>query len=395
MTNWRDSGSTILFDPPLPQAPIRLPKRVSDSWLMLVDAADNLWPTFRPDASISHTETFRRMFSKPRDSFFDRNWLYCDQVGSAVTIEALEFAIQRRPGDHTQFDNAMTNPNYVKLGPVVRRPVVRRPKSRIQEKEEANSDILMSDDNDSFFDNTFVAIEDLQVGDFTCFWNNRLYDLLGSGAWRNEYCLIMGVDSSEIDGKVRNSGGPQVWLAGHGVATTLYNAMATELIGNIKVLLESLRRDLVAAVANNAAIPATRSGQLLVRWSPYEEFDPPGAWWIKIPKDTWNKKWRFQSLEEAVQAVLPTVAMSTPVGQGYNPPPEADALYFPLYEPQVTYQYSEGDSWHGYLQKRMSDAKFRAPTALRALTADTRLAPGLYYRGENAKIPVVRPKVRK
>jgi hypothetical protein len=132
----------------------------------------------------------------------------------------------------------------------------------------------------------------------------------------------------------------------------------------------------------------------LVQWSPYEAFDAPGAWWIKIPKDVWSGEWIYQSLDDAVKAVPRTVAKEAG-GTGYNAPPDPDAIYFPLFEPQVS-SSSSGDSWHAYLDKRKADATFRAPAKLNDLTVDGRLAQGLYYHGSaKTTIPVVRPKVRK
>ena len=251
----------------------------------------------------------------------------------------------------------------------------------------------MSDDNDEFFENTFIELEDLQVGDFVCFWNSHMYDLITSGAWRNEYSHVMDIDLDVFTGKVKTAvDGPQIWLSGHALVPTLYNAMGAELIGNIKGILDDLRTRLKSAVSSNTAIPTTRNGQTLVQWSPYESFDPPGSWWIKIPRDIWRKKWVYTSIDEAIKSVPRTVAKEAG-GTGYNLPPDHDAVYFPLFEPAVA--GADGDSWRAYLTKRKADATFRAPSKLRDLTVDGRLAPGLYYNGSQIKIPVVRPKVRK
>jgi hypothetical protein len=257
----------------------------------------------------------------------------------------------------------------------------------------------MSDDNDEFFENVFIDFNDLQMGDFVCFWNNHLYDLITAGAWRNEYSHVMDVNPSIVFGNIMVANtGPQIWLAGHGVQNTLYTGMAAELIGNIKGILDELRKNLTKAVAANTTVPTTRNGQTLVQWSPYESFDPPGAWWIKIPKDIWNKEWIYATTDEAVKSVPRTVAKETG-GTGYNPPPDPDAIYFPLFEPSVGRDDTDinfgGDSWRSYLKKRKADAAFRAPTKLNDLTVDGRLAQGLYYRGAQTTVPVVRPKVRK
>lgn len=389
MKNWVEAGNTILFAPSgaagaINQANVRLPKRIDKAWLVLLNPDTFAkWITFQPQEGLKHADVFREMFAKPRENFFDRNWLYCDQTGSSLNIKGLEFGIARRPGaPHTDFETAMNNEGYVRLGPVVR-----------AHPKEKNEGFLMNDDNDQFFENIFIDINDLQVGDFVCFWNNHLYDLIASGAWRNEYSHIMDVDT-DINGKVKvATDGPQIWLAGHGLQNKLYSAMAAELVANIKGIIDDLRKRLKQAITANTATPTTLTGQTLVQWSPYESFDPPGAWWIKIPKDIWNKQWIYASTDEVVKSVPRTVAKEAP-GVGYNPPPDTDAVYFPLFEPKVA-SGPDGDSWRAYLNKRLAVPAFRAPTKLNDLTVDGRLAQGLYYRGSQPTIPVVRPKVRK
>jgi hypothetical protein len=386
MGNWRDQGTTLLFLPAgdleNPQASTRFAKGLGKSWKVLVDPdTSESWPTFQPTGPLKHADVFRRMFSTPREDFFERNWLYCDQVGSSVNIEALEFGIQRRPGPHPTFEAAMIKPGYVRVGHVVRT------------HGEQNLGILMSDDADEFFENAFIDLEDLQVGDFVCFWNTQMYGLIAGGAWRNEYAHIMDVDADALTGKAKTAlSGPQIWLSGHGVLKSLYGAMATELTAHIKGMLDDLRNRLKSALASNTPPPVTLAGQSLVQWSPYENFDAPGAWWIKIPKDVWRKKWTYTSVEETIKSVPRTVAKEVG-GTGYHPPPEEDAVYFPLFEPAVA--GADGDSWRAYLNKRKADPAFRPPSKLRDLTVDGRLAPGLYYHGSQIKIPVVRPKVRK
>ena len=388
MTNWVDKGDSLRLQPATGLKNIHFPDRIDKAMLVMTDDFGNKWVTFLPDKGLTHAEVFNEMFDTPRENFWDRNWLYCDQTGTSVNIKSLEFGMARRPGGpHTNFEKAMKKKNYVRLGAVV----------RVHPKETPDG-ILMSDDNDEFFENTFIDFNDLQIGDFVLFWNHRLYVLIASGAWRNEYSHVMDIDPSIFGNILVANNGPQLWLSGHGLLTMLYSNMATELIAAIKGIIDNLRNQLIRAVSANTAPPPTLAGQTLVPWSPYEAFDPPGAWWIKIPKKIWNGEWTYQSTEEATKAVARTVAKETG-GTGYNPPPEEDAIYFPLFEPQVERDEVDldfrGDSWRAYLKKRKADAAFRAPKKLRDLTVDGRLAQGVYYRGSAPTIPVVRPKVRK
>jgi hypothetical protein len=127
MKNWIDFGDTILFSPSgdtgaINQANVRLPKRIGKAWLVLINKDSFAkWLTFQPNEGLTHSDVFNEMFDTPREDFFDRNWLYCDQTGSSINIKALELGIGRRPGGpHTNFETAMTKEGYVRLGPVVR-----------------------------------------------------------------------------------------------------------------------------------------------------------------------------------------------------------------------------------------------------------------------------------
>ena len=125
----------------------------------------------------------------------------------------------------------------------------------------------------AYFENLQIDLADLQVGDFVVFWNSRIYGLLTHGAWGNEFSLIMGVDSDPTSGRViAGADGPQVWLAGHGMDTSRYSAMAAELAGQLKDLLNTSRMTVTGAVAANSG--ATVAGQF-IKWSPYEDFQRP------------------------------------------------------------------------------------------------------------------------
>lgn len=369
-SQWLDTGTMYFFQG------IRVPKRVQTVW-----RDGNPWVIYHADPSLSHQDVFSKMFAPPRESFFNRSWFFCDMVGSAVTLEAAELAIQRRAGRQGDLDAPMGKADYVMLGPVLRRP------------GQKNRGLLMSDDSDSFFENDSIPLDDLQVGDFVCFWNNRIYDLLENGAWRNEFSHVMGIDANGFGGNIRDlSDGLQIWLAGHGLVTMQYNAMARDLADRTFTLLKDLRKRLTDALAAGNPAPSPHKGRL-VSWAPYESFDPPGPWWIEIPKTVWAGEWFFNTPAEVVAAVPRTVTREAG-GSGYTPPPQADAVYFPLFEPAVSQTDTDGDSWRAYLRKRKADKTFRAPSKLRELPEDIRVAPGLFTRGVSSTVFVVRPKVR-
>ena len=381
MTDWSFSreGSRITsvsFNPPNAPLPVRVPNSVTQSWR--VDASKD-WINYRPTAT-APADVIVEMFTA-RGDFWDRSWLFCDQVGSLVNLEALWFALRRRTGNDTAFNTVMNRADYVKLGPVVR-------------KAQHDIDILMADDTDPFFENLAVEFDDLQVGDFVQFWNSRIYAMLPpyGGPWTSEFSLVMQI---EIDGAKGNvlkplSGGPQIWLAGHGVHTMPYDSMATETTDHLKSRFVKARE----LVANTASDVVFDGNNVYVRWSPYEDFDPPGAWWVQISKGKWHDHWGYATLADAQDAIPRTVIPETG-GTGYHPPPNTEAIYFPLFEPAVAQSGADGDSWRAYLRQRKANPQFRpASTKLKELSIDGRLAQGLFYRGSKAKVPVVRPRVR-
>ena len=103
-----------------------------------------------------------RMLHSPRGDFRDRNWLFCDMVGCAVNLRALWLGLHRRYGNDNLFEQITNKTDYTNLGPVVRFDEVR------------DLDMLMCDDKDPLFENTDIDIDDLQVGDFVCFWSSRI-----------------------------------------------------------------------------------------------------------------------------------------------------------------------------------------------------------------------------
>jgi hypothetical protein len=344
-----------------------------------------VWVQFRPSSSATPSDAIRQLFELGHQNFLDRSWLYCDMVGAALGIEALWFGRFRRDGNPAAFDAVMQEPNYAGLGPVVGR------------NGPADIGVLMANgDKDEFFDNTEVDFSELQVGDFVCFWNSRIYDLIATGAWRNEYSYVMGIDTDPGDGRVRvTAAGPQVWVAGHGLHTALYNAIATDMTSRLMDPLKNARQRITEAVTTNPATAQVDAAKAtLVKWAPYEEFDPPGAWWIKIPESIWNGEWGYPDRDAATKGAPRTIAHDPVPGTGYHDPPDTSAIYFPLWQPKVPEADVDGDSWREYLSRRRQDASVRAPLQLAELIVDGRMAPGLFHRGKQTKVPVVRPRVK-
>jgi hypothetical protein len=342
---------------------------------------------------VNAAHVVHRLFVPPREDHLDRNLLFCDMVGSALNLEALRFGNLRRRGDDTDFNAVMDRVGYVSLGPVV------------QFDGTHDVDILMCDEpDDPFFENVDIDLDDLQVGDFTCVWNSRVYgQLVQTGAWGNEFSHVMSVDANPKTGKLKvGTGGPEIELSGHGMFTKTHAAMSDELA---RITLSIIWREtlfelnLLRAQNPGATRVTLASGADLVLWTPYEAFDDPGPWWLEIPRSVWEGDWAYQD-QAAVLAAVPYLIADHPGGSGYVAPTDADpntdpqAVFFPLFEPTVAQSAVDASRWAAYLRKRKADPDFRAPTQLNLIAHDARLAPGLFYHGAGAKLTVVRPRVR-
>lgn len=387
MTNagWEDTGTALWFKPGGKKAGVHVPAGIASAWKANLTTGGTLWVVYQSTSPLKPHDVIQRMFNPPRANWYDRNWLYCDMVGSALNLEALWFGLHRRKSDDADFDTVMTRttpPGYIALGPLVNFA-----------KHDLGS--LMADPGDAYFENLDIAIEDLQPGDFTCFWSGRVYSMLRDGAWGNEFSHVMAVDVDPKTGGVKlSASGPVIKLAGHGLATTTYQGMAADLVKDLANAFDDARKDLAGELAKDPTtkLVTTSSGETLELWSPYEAFDTPGAWWLRIPQTRWQGDWKYASIDDVLTAVPRTVA-DAPGGTGYQAPADTTAVYFPLFQPHISAK-APGDQWHTYLAKRKASASYRAPKKLDPLANDWRLAVGLYYHGTKAQVTVVRPKVR-
>jgi hypothetical protein len=328
-------------------------------------------------------------FVRPDTDFWIRSWIFCDHVVTATNLEALLFALRRRDkGSDTAFNAIITgNPiGYVEIGVV------------LSKSGPADFHQIMADAHDKYFENTEVWIDDFQVGDHVVFYNSYVYQLISSNDWRLENTLVMDVDSDpdRDSGDPPDPTGKHRWknmkLQGHGTAINVYADYIDEIRGNLQTAIENAYDLIAAAPAGTTQIPI--GGTRLVKWTPYENFSNP-AWWVEVPLVDKAGKTQFKSLAAAKSAVQKTVvaAQSAPPAGGYTPPPRpADAVYFPLYEPQF-----EGDGgWESYLTQRAIDATVKPPQKLprklRPVKIDGSIMPGFFFRGTSFPTPAVRPK---
>ena len=310
-----------------------------------------------------------------------RCWLYCDHVIAALHFEALLFAMRRRDGSDTKFNDIVaTHPNgYLGLPGYIAFDAL------VGLGGASDLSELGADARDTqFFFNGAVPERDIQVGDHLIFWNSFVYQYVNTSEWRLENSLVMDVDSDP------RTGGHQrrnLKLQGHGTPARLYSVyadgIASEFTKSLGLAQQALAAGLKAHPGAQAFVWPDQDKRLM-KWSPYEDFDPPGAWWVRLPVAPY-----WKTADEAVAAIGKAVMDQRKRGTGYNPPPEPNAVYFPLFEPQ------DGGGWETYLANRASSAAYRSRyTTLAPTNVDGSVIPGLYPKGEaqsRNQIAMVRP----
>jgi len=334
----------------------------------------------------------------PRTDVWTRSWLWCDHVIAACNIEALLFGLRRRLADGEDRFNALVdgtglppgaNPPYVGLVNVV------------GSTGPANKGTLMAHDNDPHFENTMVALDDLQVGDQLIFWNHVLYNLLSTGDWRLENALVMSVES-EPRGKTRKS---RVLLQGHGTPIRSFARYQQLIAAHLAPSLARVREKIRTTVAANASVQVIQwQSASLVRWSPYGNFRRVrypghgtldlGAWWVEIPLSNGMTTWASRA--EGVAAVPKSVAegvgpLAAPAA-GYTPPPNpSSAIYFPLFEPRMSAQVGgkRAQGWDAYLARRQTQVI--DPVLMEVVHVSAPLIPGLLIQ-TGQKLAAMRPK---
>lgn len=314
---------------------------------------------------------------------WDRSWIFCDHAIAALHIEALRFAKKRREQGDTTFDGILPShasspggPGYISLDALVGNTAT-----------PVNVPELMADQSDTkFFINNLVPEPDLEVGDHIIFWNCFAYSYVSEGDWRLENTLIMDVDSDPITGGQRRN---QLALQGHGTSILLYARYINAIRKYFAAALKSLQAKVRTfahdhPTATSLSPPWKGVPNSVIRWSPYEDFDPPGAWWVQISSSDWVND------DAAQKAIGLSVARDPSPGPGYNPPPGPGWVQFPLFQPAIN------GGWRTYLDERRAHANFRAPRKLVDVTVHAADMPGLFHDAGLAAanmVPCVRPRV--
>lgn len=336
-----------------------------------------------PNATGGPAAAIDRLFT-PHEDWWERSWLFCDHVIAALQIDGLRFALRRRLGDDTAFNAlpARIAPSYVMLTPNLAG-------DKLYDDGHLMNDIA----NDPYFDKLRVLDGELQVGDQLIMWNNFLYGMISNGEWRLENALVMDVDADPVTGAFDPT---KLRMQGHGTGERNYIRYQDTIAREAQKGMVHTQNVIKKAVAANAAVPEVdlHRGAKAVRWDPYEAFDKPGAWWVRVEVPDTSSDNRWATVSEALIALPKSVADQTPnVGAGYHPPPMGgltDAVFFPIFEPKLR-DGSKG--WDAYFAARRNGPSNSLPKKLQLVKIDGSMCPGLYFKGAGTQIPIVRPKV--
>jgi hypothetical protein len=320
--------------------------------------------------------------------WWQRTWLFCDHVISALHVDAVLLAL-RKLGQEATFNSFQ--PDFIQLAPHVSHPNLHR--------------LMSGGSDDAYFDNTQIPPTDLQVGDHVIFLNSFLHQYLVRDEWRLENALIIDIDSAPYLKDVKTDqfrGGviqDTLVLQGHGIAPTPHRQYQNNLVGALKKELKNAQ-NLTVTNATKGLISFAHpiTGAAVVRWEPFQPFDEPGAWWITISTGDDSVRWKTAA---DIKSDIPSTIIASDVQAGAAVPfPKAldpslanQVAFFPLYLPKLKKKPPKGKTlWETYL----SGSAELSNTTLVPLVPNGSLIPGMFIDGaDNTAKPIflVRTKV--
>jgi hypothetical protein len=296
-------------------------------------------------APTNPADALDRLFT-PSEDYWDRSWIYCDEVLAALHLESLRFGKLRRLQDNdATFNGAVAGhpPGWAGLRPVLGP----QPDWRL-----VGDDGARPPGEPRFFSNG--AVRHVQLGDHVIFFNSIMYGLLNNGAWSLENAVVVALESDWTS----NDYADGLKLMGHGTSATTEGKFRKELTDGLNEMLDAARTKASAAPPAVDNVPLLRAGAPLVKWAPYaeawvdEDGDPQPPWWIRIPFSP-TGDWIGRAIgREATLRTIPDAVEADPSPiAGYQQPPAAGggpvgACYFPLWTP------TQPGGWNGYLKRR-------------------------------------------
>jgi hypothetical protein len=299
-----------------------------------------------PVAAIDGLFAYRELAdgTSPKADMWNRAWLLCDHVISAIHLEALLFGLRRR---QTASTGEATFRSLVSLRPTVTQAINDDPSEthafdtafvaldgyirNSDEGSQGTPTVLMQSDVqsgpfvDRYFRNERITVNDLQIGDHVKFLNSPIYSLLtrNEGVWKLENAIVVGIEPTADDSANRTSVSlGSLRVQGHGTVVETYDSIRETLGKSLDRLLQRVFRQIRHAITIGDGIVLlgnqprnTPPSQLTLEtvrvfsWAPFPEnstltFRVPSVqnnrvivtvqtvqsapWWIAVPLVTYG-----------------------------------------------------------------------------------------------------------
>ena len=380
-----------------------------------------------PAANVSIAEGVDVVLQSQLD-VWKRGWAYCDHAVTATHLEALRFAMERQGKGPNDFD-ALVRPKQVTLSGIMKNSL-RFDADGVHtiDRERLWYDGVFTPSpprptpDDGVFDNLMLEFRDLQVGDHVMVWNHYLYNFVViDGAWKLENSFVTRIDP--VVGRWPKDGDPLVGadfmkphdrllnFSGFGL-TGDYQFFLTELLknfeGGFKAMYVLIKKHTKPPSGPDHFVVAnTMADTLVIQWSPYATGlgNDPLPWFIFLPRILRHDETAIWPNVLTMQKNIKNSIFESGEDRGddYQAPPETiqvqgeseerdltDGVFFPLYLPKVA---GRAMPWDEYFKLRR-DSPSVVPAKMTPIQLSWDLLPGLFRRGANQPMQVLRPRVR-
>ena len=233
---------------------------------------------------------------------WNRAWLLCDHVVSAIHLESVLFGL-RRPATATNQPLASADDAFnalvalrptltvhrldADLSPVKETGTVVSPfvsldahlhdHGVVVESYQPDPKVLMRLQEpdgttfaDPYFRNLISGANDLQIGDRVAIFSNPVYDSVSNSVWGLEKSLVVDIDPDSDNST--NRGGLKInelQLEGHGLPRAKYPDFRTSLGQGLTDAIEALK-NIIFTTNDRPVHPHNEA--FLVEWAPYDDF---------------------------------------------------------------------------------------------------------------------------
>jgi hypothetical protein len=239
-----------------------------------------------------------------RLNLWDREWWYCDHTISILHLDALRFGLLRRgPNEDPPangdalLDDIGTKQNVDMPGFFAGLPNgdLNKPSEWTTYKSNSNPAPLFNQQaGGMWFQNLYVNLRDLQVGDHIVFNNHVIYAAVSTDAFRLENAVITSIDSNHRNGTLKLS---SLKLSGLGLPSASIQVYAQNMAGSATDALKGIQRRIASFTDQSpemiAKCFATDVGLMVFQWSPYDDVQdttPVLPWFVFLPFSDANVK---------------------------------------------------------------------------------------------------------